>query len=86
MDLNTKKQHASAWFKDLRDQICKEFETIEPNGITFERTLWDRDNSDKPNTSGSILQGGGEMSIMIWFVVVSMIVGFGLKGPLGVEI
>ncbi|MDA0667859.1 MAG: hypothetical protein O3A95_04900 [Planctomycetota bacterium] len=29
---------------------------------------------------------GGEMSIMIWFVVVSMIVGFGLKGPLGVEI
>lgn len=64
MDLNTKKQHASAWFKDLRDQICKEFETIEPNGITFERTLWDRDNNDKPNTSGSILQGGGEMSIM----------------------
>jgi len=29
---------------------------------------------------------GGEMSIMIWFVVMSMVVGFGLKGPLGVEI
>ena len=29
---------------------------------------------------------GGEISIMLWFVVVSMVVGFGLKGPLGVEI
>ncbi|MFK5955421.1 MAG: hypothetical protein QM477_03140 [Planctomycetota bacterium] len=29
---------------------------------------------------------GGEMSIMIWFVVMSMVVGFALKGPLGVEI
>jgi|FLOH01.1.fsa_nt_gi hypothetical protein len=30
--------------------------------------------------------GGGEISIMIWFVVVSMAVGFGLKGLFGVEI
>ncbi len=30
--------------------------------------------------------GGGEISIMIWFVVVSMAVGFGLKGFFGVEI
>jgi hypothetical protein len=30
--------------------------------------------------------GGGEMSIMIWFVVISMAVGFGLKGMFGVEI
>jgi len=30
--------------------------------------------------------GGGEISIMIWFVVVSMAVGFGLKGVFGVEI
>lgn len=30
--------------------------------------------------------GGGEMSIMIWFVVISMAVGFGLKGVFGVEI
>ncbi len=29
---------------------------------------------------------GGEISIMIWFVVVSMAVGFGLKGVFGVEI
>jgi len=29
---------------------------------------------------------GGEISIMIWFVVVSLIVGFGLKGVFGVEI
>jgi hypothetical protein len=29
---------------------------------------------------------GGEISIMLWFVLVSMIVGFGLKGFFGVEI
>lgn len=29
---------------------------------------------------------GGEISIMIWFVVVSLAVGFGLKGVFGVEI
>lgn len=29
---------------------------------------------------------GGEISIMLWFVVVSLIVGFGLKGVFGVEI
>ncbi len=30
--------------------------------------------------------GGGEISIMLWFVIVSMAVGFGLKGFFGVEI
>ena len=30
--------------------------------------------------------GGGEIDIMIWFVVVSMAVGFALKGAFGVEI
>jgi hypothetical protein len=30
--------------------------------------------------------GGGEISIMLWFIVVSMAVGFGLKGFFGVEI
>lgn len=30
--------------------------------------------------------GGGEISIMIWFVIVSLVVGFGLKGVFGVEI
>jgi len=29
---------------------------------------------------------GGEISIMLWFVVVSMVVGFALKGVFGVEI
>ncbi|MBC8404955.1 MAG: hypothetical protein H8E15_07000 [Planctomycetes bacterium] len=29
---------------------------------------------------------GGEISIMLWFIVVSMVVGFGLKGVFGVEI
>lgn len=30
--------------------------------------------------------GGGEISIMLWFVIVSLAVGFGLKGVFGVEI
>ena len=30
--------------------------------------------------------GGGEIDIMIWVVVISMAVGFGLKGAFGVEI
>lgn len=68
------KQDASAWFRSLRDQICAEFEKIEdelsdgphkdlPSG-RFELTPWDRGNSTEPNESGSILSGGGEMSLM----------------------
>lgn len=69
-----KKQKAVSWFKTLRDDICKEFETIE-NELTgsnklqlqagsFERKVWEREKSDQPNESGSILNGGGEISIM----------------------
>lgn len=59
-----KKQKASAWFRDLRDQICAEFEAIEDelNAVTppgrFERKAWDR-----AQAAGD-LDGGGEMSIM----------------------
>jgi hypothetical protein len=38
----------------------------------------------QPATLG--FMSGGEIDIMIWFVVISMAVGFGLKGAFGVEI
>ena len=73
-DWDNKKEQASAWFQDLRDQICNEFESIE-NELTggntaemppslMERKPWQRENSDEPNESGSVLKGGGEISIM----------------------
>ncbi len=71
---DTRKEQASTWFRDLRDDICTEFEKIETelsdgpkaemDAATFERTPWQRDNIDEPNESGSILKGGGEMSVM----------------------
>ncbi|MFK7839681.1 MAG: oxygen-dependent coproporphyrinogen oxidase [Bdellovibrionales bacterium] len=74
MDWDTKKQTASDWFLNLRDQICAEFETLEqelsggnkaelPVGA-FERKPWQRDKTNQPNESGSTLNGGGEMSVM----------------------
>ena len=72
--IEQKQQQAAAWFKTLRDQICVAFENIEdelsgapkaemPPG-RFKRKNWDRGNDGKPNESGSILHGGGEMSIL----------------------
>lgn len=72
--MQDKKDKAAAWFKQLRDSICAEFEAIEdelsggnkaalPAG-RFERTPWDRASDGQPNQSGSILEGGGEMSVM----------------------
>lgn len=55
-------QTCSKWFKDLRNQICEEFEKIENHSSNklshlpagkFERTEWERPGG-----------GGGEMSIM----------------------
>lgn len=69
-----RKNQATQWFATLRDQICAEFETIETELSTtkhkdksagkFERKAWDRAHSDEPNVSGSILKGGGEISLM----------------------
>jgi len=66
-DIDTKKQTASAWFRQLRDDICTSFEKIEdeltgplaerPAG-RFVREQWDR--KDHTGAEG----GGGEMSIM----------------------
>ncbi|MGH1398112.1 MAG: coproporphyrinogen III oxidase, partial [Alphaproteobacteria bacterium] len=76
MNWDEKKVLAADWFAQLRDQICAEFEAIEDelsggnapqlamNAGRFERTPWDREQSDQPNESGSILNGGGEMSVM----------------------
>ena len=56
------KKHASKWFKDLRDSICKSFEEIENiysgkmlenEPGRFKRKSWDRPGG-----------GGGEISIM----------------------
>lgn len=68
------KETAFSWFTDLRNSICSSFEAIEdelsgtqkaplPAG-RFERTPWTREESGQPNASGSVLHGGGEMSIM----------------------
>lgn len=74
MELEEKKQTAKAWFTDLRDQIKDAFEAIEndlegsnkadlPPG-KVEITPWEREPTDQPNESGSILNGGGEISLM----------------------
>ncbi|MCZ4281849.1 oxygen-dependent coproporphyrinogen oxidase [Kiloniella laminariae] len=60
------KKQAQSWFRDLRDQICSAFETLEdelsgpvlesrgnPAPGRFERKIWERDGG-----------GGGEMSLM----------------------
>lgn len=60
MNLDEKKLWASAWFEQLRDDICARFEALEQaleEGDTpagqFMRTPWQRDEG-----------GGGEMSVM----------------------
>lgn len=74
MNAENKKQKAADWFQELQGQICTAFEEIEDELIggsftgaeagRFERSPWDRENNGQPNDSGSILQGGGEMSVM----------------------
>ena len=72
--LTDKKKIAATWFKDLQDQICSAFEELEdtltegkkshlPAG-RFEKTDWNREETETPNESGSILHGGGRMGIM----------------------
>lgn len=73
-DWPARKAEAAAWFRHLRDQICAEFEKLEdelsgtmhagkPAG-RFERKPWSRPETSAPNESGSILNGGGEISLM----------------------
>ncbi|MBP7710177.1 MAG: oxygen-dependent coproporphyrinogen oxidase [Rickettsiales bacterium] len=58
MNIEEKQNLTSAWFKDLRDKICAEFEKIEvefgaENPGKFVRKNWDREGG-----------GSGEMSLM----------------------
>lgn len=73
-DLIQKQDKASTWFKDLQGQICTAFEDIEdalsggmkstlPAGH-FEKKPWEREKSNQPNESGSVLHGGGVMAVM----------------------
>ena len=63
--MNTKKDQAQKWFRQLRDSICVAFESIErefdsDNAPTFTRKTWDRDKIEGDDGHG----GGGEMSSM----------------------
>lgn len=70
---NEHKTKATKWFRNLRDDICTEFETIETELDTgkhadkpagqFERKPWNRENQNSEE-NGSILNGGGEISLM----------------------
>jgi len=71
--LEDRQNTAAAWFRDLRDQICAEFEKIEDElsegpkaDMTpgrFERKTWDRTEGGLP-PEASAQGGGGEMSLM----------------------
>lgn len=67
-------------FADAQDPIVYFGDPVLP-GDSFLQTI----TIDYPPRPLGFM-GGGEMSIMIWFVVISMAVGFGLKGLFGVEI
>ncbi|MGH1378242.1 MAG: oxygen-dependent coproporphyrinogen oxidase [Alphaproteobacteria bacterium] len=86
--MENKKQTASDWFKNLQDQICDAFEDIEQDLDTghnidsaagkFEKTDWNRADSDKENPSGSVLKGGGRMAVMRGRVFEKVGVNFSL--------
>ena len=56
MNLETKKDLASNWFKSLQDAICNDICQIEKNKLKFKSTTWKR-NSKKD-------EGGGEYRIL----------------------
>ena len=73
-NLEERKNIAANWFEKIRDDICAEFEKLETElqdgpktkmeAGKFERKKWQRENDGEPNHSGSILNGGGEISLM----------------------
>jgi hypothetical protein len=67
-------------FADAKDPIVYFGDPVLP-GDSFLQTI----TVDYPVRPLGFM-GGGEISIMLWFVVISMAVGFGLKGFFGVEI
>ncbi len=60
MQLEEKKQLATAWFRELRDRICSKFEHIEHNNghkSSFNRESWLKEAHE-------MTQGGGEIALM----------------------
>ena len=55
MDLDTKKDLVSNWFKLLQDAFCNDISILENNKIKFKSTLWNRNKKD---------EGGGEFRIL----------------------
>lgn len=67
MDIQARKAKLEAWFADLRDRICAEFEQLEAECVhsyllpgQFRREAWQRHDTTQENGHG----GGGVMSIM----------------------
>ena len=55
--LDDQQHTAQTWFKELRDQICAEFEKIESEAdsdATFDYLPWDRENPDGSPGGGGI--------------------------------
>ena len=68
-----RKAQASAWFREIRDDICAAFESMEDDlsggpktsmaAGRFDRNPWTRAETAQ-NQAGGVLQGGGEISLM----------------------
>jgi coproporphyrinogen III oxidase len=67
-EIESRKSQTRSWFETLRDSIVDAFEVLEreaPDALypgepgKFERTAWSR-----PNTAGSVDEGGGVMGMM----------------------
>lgn len=54
---NQRKKTASDWFRSLRDDLCLRLESLEPEGVVFERKKWQRGGAGED-------LGGGEMSML----------------------
>lgn len=67
LELEKKKEKASAWFQTLQNDICDAFEKIEGDqgsNARFVKTPWDREDTQSEKNSESVLKGGGEMRLM----------------------
>ena len=53
----SRKQSATDWFRQLRNELCASLESLEPEGAVFERKKWSRGD-------GTQDLGGGEMSML----------------------
>ena len=47
MDINTKKDLTSNWFKNLQNAICHSVTSLEKNKIKFKSTAWKRNKKKR---------------------------------------